>query len=86
MDVFKNVCYEDIITYYNKSIFFEIFNKITSTLNHHSHYISTLSSLSLQLNPKYNTNKDIYVVIDKELKPILLENVKIVFSCDTMVY
>jgi hypothetical protein len=44
---------------------------------------SISSSLSQQLNPKYNTNKDIYVDIDRELKPILLENVKIVFSCDT---
>ena len=34
-------------------------------------------SLSQQLNPKYNTNKDIYVDIDRELKPILLENVKL---------
>ena len=32
------------------------------------------SSLSQQLNPKYNTNNDIYVDIDKELKPKLLEH------------
>jgi pimeloyl-ACP methyl ester carboxylesterase len=29
-----------------------------------------------QLNPKYNTNNDIYLDIDNELKPILLENFK----------
>jgi uncharacterized protein len=32
------------------------------------------SSLSQQLNPKYNTNNDVYVDIDKELKPKLLEH------------
>ncbi|HKO41605.1 MAG TPA: alpha/beta fold hydrolase [Nitrososphaeraceae archaeon] len=37
---------------------------------------STPSSLSQQLNPKYNTNNDVYVDIDKELKPKLLENAK----------
>ena len=39
---------------------------------------STPSSLSLsqQLNPKYNTNNDVYVDIDKELKPRLIENFK----------
>jgi uncharacterized protein len=34
------------------------------------------SSSSQQLNPKYNTNNDVYVDIDKELKPKLLENAK----------
>ena len=34
------------------------------------------SSLSQQLNPKYNTNNDVYVDIDKELKPRLIENFK----------
>jgi uncharacterized protein len=34
------------------------------------------SSLSQQLNPKYNTNNDVYVDINKELKPKLLENAK----------
>ncbi len=37
---------------------------------------STPSSLSQQLNPKYNTNNDVYVDIDKELKPRLIENFK----------
>jgi uncharacterized protein len=37
---------------------------------------STPSSSSQQLNPKYNTNNDVYVDIDKELKPKLLENIK----------
>jgi predicted esterase len=30
-----------------------------------------------QLNPKYNTNNDTYLDIDNELKPILLENIKL---------
>jgi uncharacterized protein len=30
-----------------------------------------------QLNPKYNTNNDTYLDIDNELKPILLENLKL---------
>ena len=37
---------------------------------------SSSSSLSQQLNPKYNINNDVYVDIDKELKPKLLENAK----------
>ena len=38
----------------------------------------TTSSIpsSHQLNPKYNTNNDVYVNIDNELKPKLLENLK----------
>ena len=44
----------------------------TSTLNN----VSIPPSLSQQLNPKYNTNNDVYVDIDKELKPRLIENVK----------
>jgi uncharacterized protein len=30
-----------------------------------------------QLNPKFNTNNDTYLDIDNELKPILLENIKL---------
>lgn len=37
---------------------------------------TSTSSLSQQLNPKYNTNNDVYVDIDKELKPRLIENFK----------
>ena len=44
----------------------------TSTLNN----VSIPPSLSQQLNPKYNTNNDVYVDIDKELKPRLIENAK----------
>ena len=44
----------------------------TSTLNN----VSIPPSLSQQLNPKYNTNNDVYVDIDKELKPRLIENSK----------
>ena len=44
----------------------------TSTLNN----VSIPPSLSQQLNPKYNTNNDVYVDIDKELKPRLIENFK----------
>ncbi|HEX2407500.1 MAG TPA: prolyl oligopeptidase family serine peptidase, partial [Nitrososphaeraceae archaeon] len=42
----------------------------TTTLNN----VSIPPSLSQQLNPKYNTNNDVYVDIDKELKPKLLEH------------
>ena len=45
----------------------------TSTLNN----VSIPPSLSQQLNPKYNTNNDVYVDIDKELKPRLIENAKL---------
>ena len=44
----------------------------TSTLNN----VSIPPSLSQQLNPKYNTNNDVYVDIDKELKPRLIEKFK----------
>ncbi len=47
---------------------------ITNTTSETTTNTSTQSSLSQQLHPKYNTNTDVYVDIDKELKPKLLEN------------
>jgi uncharacterized protein len=47
-------------------------NETTTPLNK----TSISSSLPQQLNLKYNINKDIYVDIDKELKPRLIENAK----------
>jgi len=44
----------------------------TTTINN----VSIPPSPSQQLNPKYNTNNDVYVDIDKELKPRLIEKVK----------
>jgi pimeloyl-ACP methyl ester carboxylesterase len=46
---------------------------ITNTASKTTTNAST-SSLSQQLNPKYNTNNGAYVDIDKELKPKLLAN------------
>ena len=39
---------------------------VTSTTN-------TFMPIQQQLNPEYNTNKDVYISIDNELKPKLLE-------------
>lgn len=37
--------------------------------------LETTNVAKYQLNPKYNTNKDAYIIISNELKPKLVEQV-----------
>ena len=50
-----------------------LIQNITNTANVTSTTNTSMPILQQQLNPQYNTNKDVYISIDNERKPKLLE-------------